>query len=161
MCTVVNDKCLFNNSNSNIRGGNLIHYKDEYYIGACESRIYKDEFQYYTHIVLLDTKKWQIVYLSKPVVYLSNIKEELNSWHLNKKITKKLDTIYSIIVDKTPDIIQTPISLYKKDDNYYITVNIRNCISFLYEIRFENLFDFLTIDKEVGFYENYIKNLSI
>jgi len=161
MCTVINDKCLFNNSNSNIRGGNLIHYKDEYYIGVCESRIYKDEFQYYTHIVLLDTKKWEIVYISKPVMYLCNIKEELNSWHLNKRITKKIDTINSIIVDKTPNIIQTPISLYKKDNTYCITVNIRNCISFLYEIRFENLFDFLTIDKPVGFYEKYIKNLSL
>ena len=78
----------------------------------------------------------------------------------NKRITKKLDTINSIIIDKTPNIVQTPISLYKKD-GYYITVNIRGCISFLYEIRFENLFDFLTIDKPVGFYENYIKNLSL
>ena len=49
---------------------------------------------------------------------------------------------------------------YKKD-GYYITVNIRGCISFLYEIRFENLFDFLTINKPEGFYENYIKNLSL
>jgi len=94
-------------------------------------------------------------------MYLCNIKEELNSWHLNKRITKKIDTINSIIVDKTPNIIQTPISLYKKDNTYCITVNIRNCISFLYEIRFENLFDFLTIDKPVGFYEKYIKNLSL
>jgi hypothetical protein len=150
-----------NTSNTYLRGGsNLIHYKNEYYIGGCHSRIYKNCFEHYTHIILLDTKKWELVYVSKPVMYLCEIKEKLNSWFLEPGSKTQIHTNNNIIIDKSPHIIQDPISICKKnDDKYFITVNIRDTITFLYELSFENLFDFLTINKPIGYYDNYIKNL--
>jgi hypothetical protein len=161
-CQVIftQDNCNLpiNTSNTYLRGGsNLIHYKDGYYIGGCHSRIYKDCFEHYTHIILLDTNNWKLGYVSKPVMYLCGIKEELNSWWLSSGSTKKIDVLNNIITDKTPNIIQDPISFYEKDGKYFITINIRDCISFLYEISFSNLFYFIKIDKCVGYYDNYVK----
>ena len=161
-CQVIftQDNCNLpiNTSNTYLRGGsNLIHYKDGYYIGGCHSRIYKDCFEHYTHIILLDTNNWKLVYVSKPVMYLCEIKEELNSWWLSPGSTKKVDIMNNIIVDKTPNIIQDPISIYEKDGKYFITINIRDCITLLYEISFTNLFDFIKTDKQIGYYDNYVK----
>lgn len=149
-------------STTYLRGGsNLIHYKNEYYIGGCHSRIYKNCFEHYTHIILLDTKKWELVYVSKPVMYLCEIKESLNSWSLQPGSKKPIDVINNIIIDKTPHIIQDPISIYEKDNNYFITINIRDSITFLYEISFDNLFNLLKTNKHIGYYDNYIKELLI
>ena len=128
-CQVIftQDNCNLpiNTSNTYLRGGsNLIHYKDGYYIGGCHSRIYKDCFEHYTHIILLDTNNWKLVYVSKPVMYLYEIKENLNSWWLSPGSTKKVDVMNNIIVDKTPNIIQDPISIYEKDGKYFITINM-------------------------------------
>lgn len=143
-----------------LRGGsNLIHYKDGYFIGGCHSRIYKTCFEHYTHIILLDTNNWKLVYVSKPVMYLSEIKTNLNSWWLSPGSTKSLDVFNNIIIDKTPNIIQDPISLYEKNGKYFITINIRDCITLLYEISFANLFNFIKTDQPLGFYDNYIKEL--
>lgn len=152
-----------NTSNTYLRGGsNLIHYNNEYYIGGCHSRIYKNWFEHYTHIILLDTKKWELVYVSKPIMYLCEIKEPLNSWWLRPGSTNQIFTTnHNIIIDKTPNIIQDPISLYMKNDKYYITINIRDCVTFLYEISFDNLFDFLKTNMHIGYYDNYIKELII
>jgi hypothetical protein len=163
-CQVIftQDNCNLpiNTSNTYLRGGsNLIHYKDGYYIGGCHSRIYKDCFEHYTHIILLDTNNWKLVYVSKPVMYLYEIKENLNSWWLSPGSTKKVDVMNNIIVDKTPNIIQDPISIYEKDGKYFITINIRDCITLLYEISFTNLFDFIKTDKQIGYYDNYVKEL--
>lgn len=166
ICNVIfkqdNINLPINISNTYLRGGsNLIHYKNEYYIGGCQSRIYKNGFEHYTHIILLDTSKWELVYVSKPVMYLCNIKKSLNSWWLQPGSKKQIDTLNNIIIDKTPFIIQDPISIYKKDNKYFITINLRDCITFLYEISFANLFDFLKKDKCIGYYNNYIKELFI
>jgi hypothetical protein len=164
ICNVIfkqdNINLPINTSNTYLRGGsNLIHYKDEYYIGGCHSRIYKNGYEHYTHIILLDTKKWELIYVSKQVMYLCNIKESFNSWHLEPGSKKQIDYINNTIIDKTPFIIQDPISIYKKDDKYFITINLRDCITFLYEILFANLFDFVKRDKCIGYYDNYIKDL--
>jgi len=149
-----------NTSSTYLRGGsNLIHYRDGYYIGGCHSRIYKDCFEHYTHIILLDTNNWKLVYVSKPVMYLCEIKEKLNSWWLSPSSTKKIDVFNNIIVDKTPNIIQDPISLYEKDGKYFITINVRDSITLLYEISFANLFDFIKTDKPLGYYDNYSKEI--
>jgi hypothetical protein len=110
-----------------LRGGsNLLHYKDNYYIGGCHSR-YDDgrRFYHFTHIILLDVEKWEIVFLSKPIIY--NYKK--------KDITCINGT--TIILDINPNCIQDPVSLYKRENKYYITVNIRDSISHLYEIEFD------------------------
>jgi hypothetical protein len=67
-----------------LRGGsNLLHYRDNYYIGGCHSRLDDgNRFYHFTHIVLLDVVNWKIVYLSKPIIYnyrplnISNMKGE-------------------------------------------------------------------------------------
>ncbi len=164
ICTVVfkqnNISLPINTSSTYLRGGsNLIHYKDQYYIGGCHSRIYTNCFEHYTHMILLDTNTWKLVYVSKPVMYLCNISTSLNAWHQQPNHSKPIDTFHNILVDKTPNIIQDPVSLYVKDNKYYITINVRDCVTLLYEISFANLFDFIKIDKPLGYYDNYIKEI--
>jgi hypothetical protein len=153
-----------NTSITYLRGGsNLIHYKDGYYIGGCHSRIdKKDWFEHYTHIILLDTNSWKLVYVSKPVMYLCDELRNIsyNSWWLSSPSVKTLDMNYNILTDRIPHIIQDPISFYMKDNKYYITVNVRDSISLLYEISFANLFDFIQ-EKPIGYYNNYIKEMLI
>jgi hypothetical protein len=110
-----------------LRGGsNLLHYRDNYYIGGCHSRIHDGtRFYHFTHIVLLDVVDWKIVFLSKPVIY--NYKKN--------DILRVNGT--NILFDMKPNCIQDPISIYTRENKYYITVNIRDCITHLYEIQFD------------------------
>jgi hypothetical protein len=140
-----------------LRGGsNLLHYKDNYYIGGCHSR-YDDgrRFYHFTHIILLDVEKWEIVFLSKPIIYNyrpSHISSALQQLPLSLKIAdfvgdsnvqrrKKNDIMCingtTIMFDINPNCIQDPVSLYIRNNKYYITVNIRDSISHLYEIEFD------------------------
>jgi hypothetical protein len=77
LCDIIftqnNIELPINVSEKFLRGGsNLIHYKNEYFIGACHSRIHYNGIYYNTHFILLDTIKWKIIYLSKPVMYHYN-----------------------------------------------------------------------------------------
>jgi hypothetical protein len=99
-----------------------------------------------------------LVYVSKPVMYIYDLKEELNAWWLSPGLTKKIDTFNNIIVDRTPNIIQDPVSLYIKDSKYYITINVRDCVTLLYEISFANLFNFVKTNNHVGYHDNYIRD---
>jgi hypothetical protein len=72
-----------------------------------------------------------------------------------------MDTNYNILVDRTPNIIQDPVSLYIKDNKYYLTINVRDCVTFLYEIEFANLFDFIKTNKHIGYFDNYVKEMII
>jgi hypothetical protein len=140
-----------------LRGGsNLIKYKDHYYIGGCHSRIHKRCYQHYTNIILLDTMNWQIVYISKPVMYYYSKNDRLNAWHIHySPAVKEIDKRHNILNDATPNIIQDPISLYVKDDKYYITINVRDCVSLLYEIQFNDvLLKFKEDDiKKIGYWD--------
>jgi hypothetical protein len=139
-----------------LRGGsNLIKYQDDYFIGGCHSRIYTNCYEHYTHIILLDTLNWKIIYLSKPVMFNYSSNEKLNAWAVDYRPNeKKIDTIYNVLHDKTPNIIQDPISLYTKHGNFYLTINVRDCVSLLYEIQFKNLLDFKEDDiKIIGYWD--------
>ena len=73
-------------------------------------------------------------------------------------MVKELDKIYNIINDKTPHIIQDPISLYVNRGKYYITINVRDAITLKYEIQFKNLLDLIEDDrKEVEYWDNLTK----
>ena len=165
ICKVVyrqkNCSLPINTSITYLRGGsNLIHYKDGYYIGGCHSKIRKNCLEKYTHIILLNTNTWELVYISKPVMYLCDIKDELNAWWQSPGSNKKLETFNSntnILFDKTPHMIQNPVSLYLKDDKFYMTINVRNSVSLLYELSFANLFDFIKSGKHIGYYDNFVK----
>ena len=146
-------------SKTYLRGGsNLIPYKEEYYIGGCHSRIGKDVFEHYTHIILLNTNTWEIVYVSKPVMFLYQSDRECNAWHVQPGSKKQLDTFHNILVDKTPNIIQDPVSLYQKEDKFYMSINVRDCVTLLYELTFSNLLDFAQTNRPMGFYDMDVKN---
>ena len=153
ICTVIHGSLPFTTSETWLRGGsNLIPWNGgDYFIGGCHSRINRfGYFEHYTHIVLLDTNSWKLVYVSKPVMYLVDdcLKDvSLNSWWLDfSPSTKPLDTLHNLLIDKTPHIIQDPVSLFLKDGKYFITVNVRDCVTLLYEISFANLLDFAKSD---------------
>jgi len=150
-------------ANTFLRGGsNLIKYKEDYFIGGCHSRIYKKCYEHYTNIIILDTSKWKIVYISKPVLYYYSLNDKLNAWHVNyTPAIKEIDKKYNILNDCSPNIIQDPISLYIKDNRYYITINVRDCVSLLYEIHFENLLVFKNDNtNKIGFWDMKTKYYS-
>jgi hypothetical protein len=128
-----------NTSIKYLRGGsNLIPYKCEnddgrYYIGGCHSRVHQNGIHYNTHIILLDTIDWKIVYFSKPVMYT------LNESYLNKINNTNILRHESILPYHSNNlhIIQAPCSLYKMNDSYHITIDINCHITLLYEIIFD------------------------
>jgi hypothetical protein len=149
-----------NTSNTFLRGGsNLIQYKDHYYIGGCHSRIYDGCYQHYSHIILLDTLKWKIVYLSKAVMYNYTLNNKLNAWNITySHMIKEMGRKYNILNDKSPHIIQDPISLYVNGGKYYITINVRDAVTLKYEIHFKNLLDLKEDgDKKIGYWDNLTK----
>jgi hypothetical protein len=138
-----------------LRGGsNLIHYKNEYFIGGCHSRIHYNGIYYNTHIILLDTIKWKIIYLSKPIMYL----------YKNNDVSLKLNLINNTSIlshkSKLPyhsdslHNLQAPCSLYLKNDKYFLSVDINCHITLLYEL----FIDIPLIDKMYNIYE--IENLT-
>lgn len=146
-----------------LRGGsNLIHYNENYYVGGCHSRIYKGCYQHYTHMILLDILNWRIVYLSKPIMYYYNLNEKLNAWHVKScPMIKEIGRLHNILNDRAPNIIQDPISLFVKDGKYFLTVNVRDCISLLYEMQFENLLQYKESDgKDIGYWDDKTKAYS-
>lgn len=123
-----------------IRGGsNLIPYKSEnfddgrYYIGGCHSRVHQNGIHYNTHIIVLDTIEWKIVYLSKPVMYTFPDK------YLNTINGTNILNHESILPYHSNNlhVLQAPCSLYAKDNAYFITVDINCHITLLYEILFD------------------------
>ena len=149
-------------SNTYLRGGsNLIHYKEDYYIGGCHSRIFTTCFEHYTHIILLNTRTWELVYVSPPIKYTCHLKENFNSWWVQHNPSlKPIDTWDDIIIDRTPHIIQDPVSLYTHRGKHFITINVRDTITLLYEIVFPDLLKSITANKPIGYYDMYT-NMSL
>lgn len=108
-----------------LRGGsNLVPFRDNLLIGGCHSRIEENGvFYHFTHMVVLDIDKWKVVHLSKPVRFEYS-KEDIG-------------TVDGAIYEINPNCIQDPISLYKKDDGYYMSINVRDCISLLYKLEID------------------------
>jgi hypothetical protein len=144
LCDIVfmqeNTTLPMNTSITYLRGGsNLIPYKYEniddgrYFIGGCHSRVHKNGIHYNTHIILLDTIEWKIVYISKPVMYT------LNESYLNKINGTDILNHESILPYHSNNlhIIQAPCSLYTVNGAYFITVDINCHITLLYEIMFD------------------------
>ena len=104
-----------------LRGGsNLIPYKDGIYIGGCHSRIFKKCFEHYTHIVLLDTNRWELIYVSKPVIYYYPMYDttEWNSWHMapDSDSRKKMDTVREKDVNLSTTVPKATPNLGLLDD---------------------------------------------
>jgi len=144
LCDIVfmqeNTTLPMNTTITYLRGGsNLIPYKYEnidderYFIGGCHSRVHKNGIHYNTHIILLDTIEWKIVYISKPVMYT------LNESYLNKINGTDILNHESILPYHSNNlhIIQAPCSLYTVNGLYFITLDINCHITLLYEIMFD------------------------
>jgi hypothetical protein len=92
-------------------------------------------------------------------MFLCDIKEELNAWFESQGSKKKLDVLNidtNILADRTPHKIQDPVSLYLKDDKFYLTINIRDTVSLLYELSFANLFDLIKSGNDIDYYNQFI-----
>jgi hypothetical protein len=138
-----------------LRGGsNLIHYKNEYFIGACHSRIHYNGIYYNTHFILLDTIKWKIIYLSKPIMYLYN--NHNNDLNLNLIKNTNIINHKSILPHHSDKLhnLQAPCSIYLKNDKYFLTVDINCHITLLFEL----FIDIPLIDKMYNIDE--IENLT-
>lgn len=139
-----------------LRGGsNLLFYEKNYYIGGCHSRVIDNNIIYHnTHIVILDVKEWKLLYLSKPIMYNYN--------------EKNLKTFHTILIEngvhheKNNNVIQDPISLYKNKEEYFITINVRDCFTLLYKISFSNLLNNINYNiKDIGYWDNLTQRYNI
>jgi len=119
-----------------LRGGsNLIHYKNQYYIGACHSRLVdKVPIIYNTHVVLLDASLWNIRYLSKPLAYTH---DDTNCNLTKIPGTNILRHCSNIPGNRSLHIINSPCSIYEKNGLFFITVNINDKITLLFELEFD------------------------
>lgn len=71
------------------------------------------------------------------------------------QMLKEIGTKHNILNDRGDNILQDPISLYVKDDKYFITINVRDSVSLLYEIQFKNILDLIEdSSKEMCFWDN-------
>jgi hypothetical protein len=147
MCDIVfaqeNTVFPINTSNKYLRGGsNFIAYTDSntdteytnrYFIGGCHSRVHHKGIHYNTHIILLDTIDWKIVYISKPVMYT------FPHQYLNKINGTDILRHESILPYHSNNlhIIQAPCSMYTVNGSYFVTVDINCHITLLYEIMFD------------------------
>ena len=105
-----------------IRGSsNLIQLCDEYYIGFVHSTIFTNRLNiggykypyYFPFLILLDTQKWKIVYLSNPLLD-ANVYNE-NDWHC----------------------VNYPTSInYIQGDEYIVTFNINQNNALKYKLNF-------------------------
>jgi hypothetical protein len=178
LCNVVfkqNNKSLpINTEQTYLRGGtNLLPYSNEYYIGAAHTRL-NTHPSYYSIIVLLNTNKWELVYISKPVMYTlpSNPPQIINNFVTNNSyyskesltssnnVRKKINTTHNIIGNTTNTCIQSPCSLYTYKDKYFITVNLLDTISLVYEISFKNILDLTKTNNDIGYYQTLTLNMS-
>ena len=112
-----------------LRGGtNLIHFKDDYYLGACHSIAINNSIHIYnTQIILLDTKNWKIVYMSEPIMYETddNTIQKKPGTNIIYEVTNIYGGLYMII---------NPCSIYMKNNKTYITVDISDRKTLLYEL---------------------------
>ena len=100
---------------------NLIQLCDEYYIGFVHSTIFTNRLNiggykypyYFPFLILLDTQKWKIVYLSNPLLD-ANVYNE-NDWHC----------------------VNYPTSInYIQGDEYIVTFNINQNNALKYKLNF-------------------------
>jgi hypothetical protein len=141
-----------------LRGGtNLVHYKNDYYISLCHSRIGTDRFgphgyryyYYFSFIIILNTKDWKIEYLSKPLLYEYN----------NDDLIKIKNT--NILFDEDPyRCVISPTSINKiKENEFIITLNVGDRMPLNYK-----LFTKIILQKnnyDINYWNNKTKELSI
>ena len=125
---------------SHLRGGtNLVPVSetdDRYYIGGCHTFFHwKDIFHFYV-VVVLDTVEWKIIHVSKPVRFKYD--GQLVGWGSHIQLGRVGNTLADMYVDHLgmKFFIQDPISLMRVANNTFLTtVNVRDCVSLLYELR--------------------------
>ena len=143
------DTTLAETERTYIRGGsNLIPYKGHYQIGACHSRV-KGKYvtAYHTHIVILDTSCFNVVYLSKPVAFRHEKQDAImaqgpyhfNEWYRIKFIREIMFPLGRLPMSDEINTIMSPCSMYVMDGKIYMTVNIQDSLTFRYEVYLEDI----------------------
>jgi len=101
-----------------LRGGsNLLPYKEDYYLGFCHSRLQDGVYWHFTHAVILDTKNWKVVYVSKPILY---------------RPSSNLPRISNVLFSYPErNCIQDPVSFLTDGT---VTVNFDDTTSLLYKV---------------------------
>jgi hypothetical protein len=124
------------NNNTTMRGStNLIHYKDEYYIGGCHTQNFINNIMYYLPvIIILDTKSWKLRYVSKPILfeYTGNKFLKINNY--------LFDSSYIKISNSIKFFFHYPMSLYKRhNDRIILILSLRESYTLKYELNTDNL----------------------
>ena len=123
-----------------LRGGsNLIHYKNEYYIGGCHDRSYiNGSLTHYTRIILLDVNNWKIKYVSKPIIYnnYGETNKDGSQTYRNMKKIPNTNILYdNLNLNQHIETIQDPVSITKDENNVFYITNSVSCVrSFLYKL---------------------------
>jgi predicted GH43/DUF377 family glycosyl hydrolase len=137
---------------NNLRGSsNLVHLKDDIYIGCCHSGVEHDGVLYYlSFIVLLDTNDWNIKYLSKPVSY--------------KYYNNDFFTIDDILIQKETMLFGPPkiigqhnpsIQLIKNKLIITVFINEKNILLYELEIDINNI-KYSLIPNDIGYYNSFV-----
>lgn len=137
-----------------IRGStNLVQYKDDFYIGLAHTTIWADRlnigncsYPYYQPLlIMLDTNKWKITYLSKPI--LLEYKE------------KDINTIDNFIFEENDwHCVIYPTSINKLNNLEFITTfNINEKKSLKYLLKIDNI----NVDESITDINQYARNESI
>lgn len=143
----------FATSGLRIRGGsNYVHYHGQYFIAAghCFEWIQaqgKDRSIHFSHLIVLDTLNWKVVFISKPIAF--EYSHYSNSKLLSLRnstlpfirstaasFIRKWNTVDNVLLDINgwDYCIQDPVSLSKIRDSFFITISVANVCSLLYEI---------------------------
>ena len=124
---------------SHLRGGSnfvpVSDSDDRYYVGGCHTFFnWKVNYHFYV-IVVLDTVDWKIIHVSKPVRF--NYEGQRVGWGSHIQLGRVGNTLMDMYVNfqNRKLYIQDPVSLMRVANNTFLTtVNVRDCISLLYEL---------------------------
>jgi hypothetical protein len=141
ICDIVykqNNVSLPIDTTSNIlRGGsNLLHYKDNLYIGASHDRIILGIYVFFfTRIMILDVDNWKIKYISKPIAYhyphddLLKLPNTDIIWQYHEDLN--YHNVIKIMLQYPASLVQIP------DGTFYLTTYFLEKRTFLYEIKLD------------------------
>ena len=158
LCDLEYSQCSFplDTSVKCLRGGsNLIPYNDNLYITLCHSHTnINNKYYYLGFLVILNTDKFKIEYISKPLMFESK-----------ETLYEKLKNT-NIIFDERDDLnvfIQYPISINcssLEENTYIITVNIRDRFSLKYKLNTNIKYE-TDKDYPINYWDNLVKDYSM
>lgn len=147
----------FSTSGLRIRGGsNFVHHSSHYFISSGHSyewikALGRDKSIHLSHLIVIDTLDWKVVYISKPIAYeysqyshspLLTLRNNTAQFLRPTAFLRKWNTVNNILLDINgwDYCVQDPVSLFKFKGVYYMTISVANVCSLLYEIDLDTIF---------------------